>query len=237
MQRHFQRDIDFIHQRLLALSGMVEQMIDNAMRALIERKIELVEVVIASDDEIDESEVVIEEDCLKILALHQPVASDLRRIATVMKINSDLERIADLACNIAERAQVMCQYPYFPIPDDLQEMVVISTQMVRKALDSFVKSDSLLAKEVIQTDDQVDNLNRNVIKELTGLMQQDTSLVIPAMQCFSTSRHIERIGDHAENISEDVIYLVEGEIVRHKHGDFLSDKTDLADQKLNRANR
>ena len=230
MQRHFQRDVDFMHQRLLALSGMVEKMIDNAVRALIEQQIDLLDVVIASDNEIDESEVVVEEDCLKILALHQPVAGDLRRIATVMKINSDLERMADLACNIAERAQNLYQYPYFPFPDNLQEMVTLATQMVRTALDSFVQSNSVIAKEVIQLDDRVDELNRSVIQELYGLMQQDTSLIAPAMNCFSASRHVERIGDHAENIAEDVIYLVEGEIVRHKHGEFITKQIEVTDQ-------
>ncbi len=218
MQLHFQRDIEVINQRLLAMSGTVERMIDKATRALVQQKPELALEVIASDEQVNEAEVTIEEECLKILALHQPVASDLRRIATLMKINAALERIADLACNIAERSQCMQRHPYFPRPDGLEEMVQIATTMVRQSLDSFVRSDSRLAAQVIQMDARLDNLNRGVIAELKELMQQDSTLVDPALHCFSATRHIERIGDQAENIAEDVIYVVDGDIIRHKHG-------------------
>ena len=222
MQRHFQRDVDLLHQRLLAMSGIVEHMIDKATRSLVHQKHSLAEVVMDSDEEVNEAEVLIEEECLKILALHQPVASDLRRIATVMKINVSLERIADLACNIAERALCLQPHPYFPIPEELEEMVTLAKHMVQMSLDSFVKSDSSLALRVIQTDPDVDQLNRTVIAELKMLMQQDSTLVEPALHCFSAARHIERIGDQAENIAEDVIYIVDGDIIRHKHGDFVS---------------
>ncbi len=220
MQLHFQRALDEIHQQLLAMSGIVEQMIDKATRSLIHQKPVLAEEVIDSDEEVNEAEVSIEEECLKILALHQPVASDLRRIATVMKINVALERIADLACNIAERSQCMQMHPYFPTPDGMEEMVRLATRMVQMSLDSFVKSDSELAMKVIQTDPEVDALNKAVIAELRMLMQQDSTLVEPALHCFSAARHIERIGDQAENIAEDVIYVVDGDIIRHKHGEF-----------------
>ncbi len=202
----------------MSLFGVVEQMIDKAVRALCEQQVELAREVIETDPLVDESEVRIEEDCLKILALHQPVAADLRRITTVLKINSDLERIADLACNIAERAQCMHEHPYFPIPDELPQMVRQATQMVRMALDSFVNSDLELAYQVIECDQAVDNFNLSVIHELRQLMQQDSNLVEPALHCFSASRHVERIADHAENIAEDVIYLVDGDIVRHQKG-------------------
>jgi len=220
MQKHFQRDIDQINERLLAMSGIVEQMIDKATRSLIHQKMDLAEEVIDRDEEVNEAEVRIEEECLKILALHQPVASDLRRIATVLKINVALERIADLACNLAERSQCMQPHPWFPIPDGLEQMVSLVTRMVQMSLDSFVTSDSKLAMQVIQTDPQVDQLNRTVIAELKMLMQQDSTLVEPALHCFSAARHIERIGDQAENIAEDVIYIVDGDIIRHKHGEF-----------------
>ncbi len=230
MLRHFHRDLDTIHRRLLSLFGKVEQMIDNAVRALCEQKLELAEDVLAGDDEVDEADVRIEEECLKILALHQPVASELRRIATVLKINADLERIADLACNIVERAQSLHRHAYFPIPDGLPEMAKTATQMVQLALDAFVHSDTALAKEVIALDDRVDELNRSVILELRELMQKESSLVEPALHCFSAARHIERIGDHAENIAEDVVYLVDGDIVRHRHGEFLTKSEITADR-------
>ncbi|MDB2685986.1 phosphate signaling complex protein PhoU [Mariniblastus sp.] len=219
MSRHLQKDVDVIHHRLLTLFGVVEQMIDKAVRALCEQKVDLAAEVIATDHEVNQAEVEIEEECLKILALHQPVAIDLRRVACVFKINSDIERIADLACNIAERAHCMHQQPYFPIPDELPLMAKQASKMVRMSLDSFVDGDVELAKKVIQMDAVVDQANLAVIDELQGLMKQDSNLVESALHCFSASRHLERIADHAENIAEDVIYFVDGEIIRHRHNE------------------
>ena len=224
MTKHFERDMQTIERQLMSLFAFVEKMIDDAVRSLCHPEIDLVAEVIDSDKRVDETEVAIEEECLKILALHQPVAVDLRRIATVLKINSDLERIADLACNIAERAHNLHQHAFFPIPDQLPVMVRQSTKMVRMALDSFVNLDVSLAADVIQLDKEVDENNRDVIQELQQLMQSDTSLVIPALHCFSAARHVERIADHAENIAEDVIYMVDGRIIRHKHGEFIDVK-------------
>ena len=223
MSKHLERDIQHIHSRLMNLFAIVEKMIDNAVRALCEHHVELAAEVISTDLKVNAMEVEIEEECLKILALHQPVATDLRRLTTVFKINDEIERMADLACNIAERAECMHEHPYFPIPEQLPEMVRQATLMVRMALDSFVDSDVELAKKVIQCDQSVDEKNRNVIAELKSLMQQDSSLVDPALHCFSASRHVERIADLAENIAEDVIYLVDGDIVRHQHENFLAE--------------
>ena len=220
MSKHLQNDVDQLHRRLMALFGVVEQMADKAVRALCENQYELAQEVINTDPQVNQTEVEIEEDCLKILALHQPVAADLRRVATVLKINSDLERIADLACNIAERARCMHQHAYFPIPEQLTPMVRQSTLMVQMALDAFVNSDVLLANQVIQLDQSVDDYNLAVINELKELMQENRDYVEPALHCFSASRHVERIADHAENIAEDVIYLVDGDIVRHRHENF-----------------
>jgi len=221
MSKHLQKDVDLLHRRLMSLFGIVEQMIDKAVRALCEQRVELAHEVIETDTQVNHTEVEIEEECLKILALHQPVAADLRRVTTVLKINSDLERIADLACNIAERAECMHEHPFFPIPEQLPEMVQQATTMVRLSLDAFVDSDPALAKRVIQLDAAVDDHNLAVINELQDLMMRDSELVVPALHCFSASRHVERIADHAENIAEDVIYLVDGDIVRHRHGLFL----------------
>ena len=201
----------------MSLFGLVEKMIDDAARALVEKQVDLAKKVIASDQQVDAVEVEIEEECLKILALHQPVATDLRRVTTVLKIIVELERMADLACNIAERAECMHQYSYFPTPEKLPEMVRQATLMVRMALDSFVDSDAVLAKKVIECDDAVDKNNLIIIAELKAMMCDDSSIAEAALHCFSASRHIERIADLAENIAEDVIYLVDGEIVRHKH--------------------
>ncbi len=211
-----------MHRRLISLFGIVEKMIDDASRALVEKQVELANQVIDTDKQVNEAEVEIEEECLKILALHQPVALELRRITTVLKINVELERMADLACNVAERAACLHRYSYFPMPDRLSEMVRQATLMVRMAIDSFVDSDGELAKKVIQCDEHVDENNRLIIEELKSLIMQDSTLTDPALHCFSASRHIERIADLAENIAEDVIYLVDGDIVRHKHGKFIA---------------
>ena len=195
MSKHFERDTERIHKQVIALFGKVEKMIDSAMRALCERELSLADQVLSADEEVDMTEVAIEEECLKVLALHQPVAIDLRRTITVTKINNDLERIADLACNIVERAQGLHQYPYFPIPNQLPGMAKVATEMLRKALDAFVTMDVELAKTVIVMDAEVDEGNLSVIEELKTLMMQDSSLVDPALHCFSASRHVERIGD------------------------------------------
>lgn len=223
MSLYLTRDFQKIHRRLMGLFGIVEKMIDDATRALCKKQVELADEVIVNDRTVNTTEVEIEEECLKILALHQPVAGDLRRITTVLKINVELERMADLACNMSERALSLHEHPWFPIPEQLNEMARLSTSMVRMALDSFVDSDIELARKVIECDDAVDQLNHQVIAELKQLMAQDGSLVDPALHCFSASRHIERIADLAENIAEDVIYLVDGDIVRHQHGNFLTD--------------
>jgi phosphate transport system protein len=217
MTKHLQRDMDSIHGEILALSAMVEEAIDKAGRALRDRRLDLAAEVVDDDEEIDRREVHIEEECLKILALHQPVAVDLRRIATVLKANSDLERIADLAVNIAERAQALADHPDIPIPAKLERMIDLASLMVRNALDSFVNLDSQAARRICLLDDEVDRYNRDVIDELHELMERRPELIRPALHLFSASRHVERIADHATNIAEDVIYLVEGEIARHKH--------------------
>ena len=220
MSKYLQRDIRNIHRRLMGLFGIVEKMIDDAVRALCQKEVGLAAQVIANDKIVNATEVEIEEECLKILALHQPFAADLRRITTVLKINVELERMADLACNICERAESLHEHPQFPTPELLPEMVRRATMMVRMALDSFVNSDVNLAKNVIECDAAVDQHNHDIIQELKILMVSERNLVEPALHCFSASRHIERIADLAENIAEDVIYLVDGDIVRHKHGDF-----------------
>jgi phosphate transport system protein len=216
MSRHLQRDMDRMHREILSLGAAVEDMIEKATAALCERSNSLAEEVVASDTSIDQQEVHIEEECLKLLALHQPVAVDLRRIAAVLKINNDLERIADLAVNVAERARSINGYQDFPIPDEMRTMANMAVRMVRNALDAFVHLDAESARTVLRMDSDVDALNVEVIELLSRIMQSTPAQVPPAMHCFSASRHIERIGDHATNIAEDVVYLVEGEIVRHQ---------------------
>jgi phosphate transport system protein len=217
MTKHLDREMNRLRGRLIEQFGVVEQMILLSVRSLMERRSDLADRVIEGDEAVDSNDIHIEEECLKLIALHQPVATDMRWLVTVVKVNSDLERMADLACNIAERAKSLDLFPLFTVPDQIVEMVTVCTHMVRDALDSFVERDSRRAIGVIRKDDIVDDLNRTVIDELHGSMKQSPENIEPAVHCFSASRHLERIADLAENIAEDVIYLVEGDIVRHKH--------------------
>ncbi len=217
MTRHLQRDVEALEQDLLAQSSVVEQMIYRACAALKELRTDLMDQLLEDEDLVNRREVEIEEECLKILALHQPVAVDLRRVATVMKINTDLERIADLAVNIGERSRGLITHGDFPIPENVDQMAEIAISMVRDALDAFVRLDVEAARDVCLRDDLVDDLNRQAIRELHRLVETGAANIEPALHSFSASRHLERIADHATNIAEDVIYLVDGEIARHRH--------------------
>jgi phosphate transport system protein len=216
MSKHLERDLDDLQKDLLALAASVEEAIHKAIRALQDRDVALAEEVIDGDNDIDEEENHVEEECLKVLALHQPVAVDLRRVTAVLLINTDLERMADLAEDIAERAVTLARWPAIPIPADLQRMTDLTSSMVRQALDAFVNLDPKLARLVCRLDDEVDRYNKSIIDELIRLMQRSPDLVEPGLSFFSATRHLERIADHATNIAEDVIYLVEGAIVRHR---------------------
>ncbi len=216
MSKHLERDLDNLQRDLLALAASVEEAIHKAIRALQERDTDAAREVIDGDNQIDEEENHVEEEGLKMLALHQPVAIDLRRIAAALKINTDLERMADLAEDIAERAVWLARPPFVPIPEKLQRMTDLTTLMVRESLDAFVNLDVRQARRVCRIDDEVDRYNREIIDEIVETMKGSPDLVAPGLSLFSATRHLERIADHATNIAEDVIYLVEGEIVRHR---------------------
>ena len=217
MSKHLERDLESLEHLILNQSATVEEMIHKASRALREMRPELVSEIPQLERLVDEEEIHIEEECLKILALHQPFAVDLRRTATILKINNELERIADLTVNIAERAQSMSQHAGFVVPERLDRMAQVAVSMVKDALDAFVRQDQTTARNVCLRDDEVDELNREVIDEMIDTMRTQPELVEAALHLFSASRHIERIADHATNIAEDVLYLVDGEIARHKH--------------------
>jgi phosphate transport system protein len=216
VSKHLERDLENLQRDVLAMGASVEEIIYKAIRALQERDAKLAASVVDSDGSIDELENRIDEECLKILALHQPVATDLRRVAAVLMINTDLERMADLAVDIAERAVVLAAPPKVPIPGELQRMADMTTVMVRDCLNAFVHLDARLARQVVRLDDEVDGLNSAIIRELVGVMQRSPDHVEAGLSLFSAVRHLERIADHATNIAEDVVYLVEGEIVRHR---------------------
>ncbi len=217
MSKHLHRDLDNLQRDLLALAGLVEGSVHKAFQALRRRDLKLAREVIQGDMQIDSEENHVDEECLKILALHQPVAVDLRRTISIMMICTDLERIADLAEEIAERAIHLATQPEFPVPGErLQRMTDLTTTMVRLSLDAFVNLSVSQAKQVLRMDDQVDRQNDEIITDLVQEMKRTPELIEAGMSLFSATRHLERIADHATSIAEDVIYLVDGEIVRHR---------------------
>ena len=215
MSKHWERDLDNLQRHLMTLATSVEEAIHKGIRALRERDAVLAAEVIAGDSAIDQEENDVENNCLKMLALHQPVAIDLRRVIAALKINTDLERMADLAVNIAERAVSLVTLPRIDVPDKIQRMTDLTTSMVRWSLDAFVMLNAEQARQVIRLDDEVDRYNREIIEELIRHMQATAELVPAFMSFFSAVRQLERIADHATNIAEDVVYLIEGEIIRH----------------------
>lgn len=216
LNKHLQRDLDRLQEHLVAMLGSVEQAVFKAVRALQERNVELAEEIMEGEDQIDEDENMIEDECMKILALHQPFATDLRRIVVALKIITDLERIGDLAEDIAERAVALAKLPEIAVPEQVQRMADITTSMVREAIESYLESDSQMARKVIRMDNQVDECNREGIEEMIRLMEASSAHIRPALSMFSAIRMLERIADHATNIAEEVVYLVEGEIIRHR---------------------
>ena len=216
MPHHLQREIEKLKKKILSLSAAVENSVKMAVQSIENRDSALAESIIARDEEIDQLEVDLEEDCLKILALHQPVAIDLRFIIAVLKINNDLERIGDLAVNIAERAQFLSTQRSIAIPFDLDSLAEKTQEMLRKSLDSLVNLNTGLAREVCRTDDEVDAINRDMydlVKNAIRAHPEQLDILIPYL---SVSRYLERIADHATNIAEDVIYMIEGIITRHR---------------------
>ncbi len=215
MSKHWERDLDNLQRHLMVLAASVEEALFKGTRSLQERDPSLAREVVEGDSVIDQEENYIENECLKMLALHQPVAIDLRRIIAALKINTDLERMADLAVNIAERALSLAELPRLAGPDKLQGMTELTIAMVRQSLDAFVMLNAEQARQVIRLDDEVDRYNREIIEALIVHMQQAPEQVPAFLAFFSAVRQLERIADHATNIAEDVVYLIEGEIIRH----------------------
>lgn len=216
MSAHLKKEIDSLKKELLTLCGMVEDSFWQAVKSIKTRDVKLAEKVINSDIEIDQMEVKVEEDCLKILALHQPVAIDLRFIITALKINNDLERIGDLAVNIAERSQFLSAQKQLDMLFDFEAMAEKTQAMVKKSIDALVNIDCDLASQVCQADDEIDTINHQMYDQVKGQIKQAPENIETMIHLLSVSRHLERIADHATNIAEDVIYMVKGEIVRHK---------------------
>jgi len=216
MERHFEAELQALRERLLAMGSVAETMIHKSVTALVSREETLVQAVLAHEEEMDLLCIEIDDRCFTLLALQQPMASDLRFLVAAIKINSDLERIADQAVSIALRAQSLITQPEVKPLIDIPRMAQLAQEMVRKSLDAFVRRDPELARTVIDGDDAVDSLRDQVFRELLTYMMADTATIPRALALILVSRNLERIADHATNIAEDVIYIVRGEDVRER---------------------
>jgi phosphate transport system protein len=214
--RHFQDDLEQLQARLLEMGGLAEEHVRAAVRALVERDLALVEKVLGGDAAINRFHVEIDDRCVKLLALHQPMAVDLRSIVAAVKINSDLERVGDLAVNIAETVQRYLQHPPGRELTDIPGMAELAQHMLRDALDAFVRRDLDLAHHVLHEDDALDSLKTEMFRQLLAYMLADPATIEPSLDLILISRHLERIGDHATNVAEDVIFMVSARDVRHQ---------------------
>ena len=215
MQRHFHEELDALKQTLLAMGALVEDQIRRVMRALVERDEALARDVIERDHQVNAYDVEVDEKCVELLARYQPAASDLRFLTTAMKIVTDLERIGDQAVNIAQRALELNREAQLKPYIDLPRMAAKSQQMVKDSLDAFVARDAGLARDVCARDSEVDALKEQVFRELLTFMMGDPKTIARALHLILVSRFLERVADHATNIAEMVVYMIEGKIVRH----------------------
>ncbi|WP_437227413.1 phosphate signaling complex protein PhoU [Planctomicrobium sp. SH661] len=215
MSVHMQLDLSELHRDLLSMCARVEDMIHRAVGQLSAPDYEETRQLMNEDTDIDRWDVRIEDACLKILALYQPVAIDLRRITTVMKVSGELERVADLAVNIAERASGLLNSPQVTIPEQLTQMAERAVNMLHRSIDAYVDLNSELARRVCLEDDQIDEMNKGLIHQLIEYMHRSPDQLDALLHLFSAVRHVERVADHATNIAEDIVYLVEGRIIRH----------------------
>jgi phosphate transport system protein len=216
-RHHFEADLQALKQRLLAMGAIVEERVHQAVQALIERNQNKAEAVATGDYEVNDLHIEIDDRCLKLLALQQPMATDLRLITSAIKINSDLERIGDQAVNVAQNVIKLLPHPPLRPVTDIPRMADSAERMTRDALDSFVRRDVALARSVLERDDEVDGLKDQVFRVLLTHMMADPGTIERALPLILISRNIERIADHATNIAEDVIFLVEAKDVRHRH--------------------
>jgi phosphate transport system protein len=214
---HFQEELAALKERLLAMGGLAEDAVRRSVDGLARRDLAAIDRVLTGDEPVNEAHIDIDDRCFRILALQQPLATDLRMILAAVKINADLERVGDLAVNIAEAAQRYLTHPPVKPLIDLPRMADIAQGMLRDALDAFVRRDVEAAHDVCRQDDQLDALKTQVFRELISYMLGTPSCIEPALDLILISRHLERIGDHATNIAEDVIFMVSARDVRHSH--------------------
>ncbi|OGX28106.1 MAG: phosphate transport system regulatory protein PhoU [Omnitrophica WOR_2 bacterium RIFCSPHIGHO2_01_FULL_48_9] len=215
MQRHFDEALEQLKQKLLRMSSLVEQSIGSSIKALMDRNAELAYKVIKADDAVNMLEIEIDELCLKLLALHQPTAGDLRFITSTMKINNDLERIGDLAVNIGQRTLDLIKVPPLKLKINIPKMATAAQAMLKDSLNAFVNKDSKLAYEVCKRDDEVDDLNHEIFMELLSCKPEDLTPVERVIDLVLVAKNLERVADHSTNICEDIIYMVDGKVIKH----------------------
>jgi phosphate transport system protein len=213
--RHFQEELEQLKTRLLEMGGLAEEQVRLAVKGLVDRDRDLTERVLGGDDPLNALHIEIDNRCFTLLALYQPMAVDLRAIVAAVKINTDLERVGDLAINIAEAGGRYAVHAPVKKLIDIPRMANIAQAMLRDALDAFVRRDTVLAQLVLNEDDRLDALKTQIFRELLTYMLQDPSTIEPALDLILISRHLERIGDHATNVAEDVIFMVSAKDVRH----------------------
>jgi len=215
MQRHFDQELLDLKDKILRMGILVEEQVQGALRALTERDSDLARKIIANDHQVNTLDVAVDEDCLRLLALQQPTARDLRFITTAMKISTELERVSDLAENICERTLELNEEPQLKPYIDIPRMANWSLRMVKEALDAFVNYNAELARKVCADDDFVDDLTRQLFRELLSFMLENPQTITRAIRITFISKYLERIADHATNVAELVVYMVEGKIIRH----------------------
>lgn len=216
MERHFDQQLGTLRKNLIQMASMIETAIANAVKSLIERNSDLARLVVQSDEQVDALELEIDKQCVDLLALRQPLAIDLRFITSSIKITNNLERMGDLAVNIAERVIPLSQEPQLKPLIDIPRMATITQTMVKDSIDAFVNRDTELARSVYQRDSTVDAMNDQIFRELLTYMMQDPANITRAVHLILISRHLERIADHSTNIAEEVVYIVKAKVVKHR---------------------
>jgi len=215
MPRHFEMELDQLRTMLIRMGSLVEEQIDCGVKSIIDGDESLSALVIERDKKVDEYDNAIDQQCMRIFALTQPVAVDLRLLMAALKINNELERIGDIAVNLAERVKALVPFRAFVKETRLSEMATAAREMVKAAIDSFVNNDPGLAKKVLTSDDVIDSIDRQMFELMVGKMKGSKDLIEPAVHMVILSRHLERLADHATNIAEDVIFLVNARIIKH----------------------
>ena len=215
MSLHFLREVDRLIEDMTSFGGQIEDQLDQAIDAVLTRNVTSAARVIKNDVDLDQLEVEMEEECLKLLALHQPLAGDLRQLISVLKINNDLERVGDHAVNIAQRAQELDELPPIECPEEILAMSKQARLMLRISLLSFVESDQMLTQGVFEMDDEVDELNKTIFRQQVKAIGENPAEAEQRILLLSVAKQLERVGDLASNIAEDVVYLMSGDIIRH----------------------